>query len=485
MAGSKLRTEPRIAIVGAGPAGLSAAHFLKEQRFASVDVFEKLGRVGGLCRSVTEGYKSFDLGANYVTPAYRETLKLARKVGARRIKAHLYQGARVEGGELREYEISELIRQDPEDPQQPGDRVPLWDMARAIVRFDRIRRELAPIIDQPTFERIDEHPELCVPFDRWLDANGLRAMRGLFLVPVTAFGYGFLDEIPAAYVLKYMHPKTYRAMIKRGLPVVGGLARWPKRFQHGFGRMWERLAWDLNVKTDFQITEIERHCDGPRPIRIAFEYEQEQEEQHDWRVTKRGQLFFDRLILACPLTAKNLETFLDLSDEERELFSKVEPSRFCHLTLYGETETGRNFKLPKPVVIVFPFSRATIGKPWAVVQYWEDASPLIQIYARGPMDEDMKTVEAETKANAKWLLRSMGARVADEPRKALREEFVCWPYFGRVNSEEMEKGFFRRLEGLQGRQNTFYAGGATNFELVEPIVQYSKHLVRKHFAPAP
>jgi hypothetical protein len=34
---------------------------------------------------------------------------------------------------------------------------------------------------------------------------------------------------------------------------------------------------------------------------------------------------------------------------------------------------------------------------------------------------------------------------------------------------------------MQGNDKTFYVGGATDFELVEPIVEHSKHIVEKHF----
>ena len=71
----------RIAILGAGPAGLAAAQYLKERGYDDVLILEKLGRTGGLCKTITDGYQSFDLGANYLTPAYRETKRFARMVG--------------------------------------------------------------------------------------------------------------------------------------------------------------------------------------------------------------------------------------------------------------------------------------------------------------------------------------------------------------------------------------------------------------------
>jgi protoporphyrinogen oxidase len=82
MTSSLIDKTSRIAIVGAGPAGLSTAWFLAKEGFHNVTVLEKLGRVGGLCKSFTVDGMSYDLGANYVTWEYQETLAIAREVGA-------------------------------------------------------------------------------------------------------------------------------------------------------------------------------------------------------------------------------------------------------------------------------------------------------------------------------------------------------------------------------------------------------------------
>ena len=74
---SKIDKNAKIVIIGAGPAGLSTAWYLSKNGFNNVTVLEKLGRVGGLCKSLTVDGMSYDLGANYVTWAYQETLKIA------------------------------------------------------------------------------------------------------------------------------------------------------------------------------------------------------------------------------------------------------------------------------------------------------------------------------------------------------------------------------------------------------------------------
>jgi phytoene dehydrogenase-like protein len=56
--------------------------YLPKNGYHNVTVLEKLGRIGGLCDSITVDGMSFDLGANYVTWAYKETLKIAKEFGA-------------------------------------------------------------------------------------------------------------------------------------------------------------------------------------------------------------------------------------------------------------------------------------------------------------------------------------------------------------------------------------------------------------------
>jgi len=482
---AKNHLDMRIAIVGAGPAGLSTAYYLKKQGYRHVTVFEKLGRVGGLCHSITEGYKSFDLGGNYITPANRETIKLARSVKARYLPARRYIGARVEGEHLTYHELSDFVRQDRDYPGNLEKRISLWALARAVVRFGWLRHKLRPIIDQPTMESIHNHPKLCVSFEQWLRENDLLALRGLFEVPVTTFGYGFLEDAPAPYILKYMHPRTYRAMVMRGVPGLSFFARWPKRFKYGFQRMWERVSWDLDVKLDVKITRItrDRQPEVARPVCIEFENE---EQILNRQLTQPGKLFFDRLILACPLGVENLKALgLDLSAEESDLFGKVKTYSYCQTTLHCVDESGEPFKLEQPVVIVFPFNPETIGKPWAVVQYWQDESPMIQLYSRISREHDEEIVRDDVIEAGAKLLGRMGARIvgAQDPREARWISYMRWPYFGQVSVEEMSKRFFLNLEKLQGENQTFYVGGATNFELIEPILEYAKHLVEKHFAP--
>ncbi len=508
--------DARIAIVGAGPAGLGTAWFLRQHGFKRVTVFEERGRVGGLCNTLTEDYRSFDLGANYITASYRETRKLAREVGARCYRARPWIGVRVPPGThpegdapsqkpleyLSMFEVVREIRNEKGDVER---RVGLVALARAILRYIWKRFRLRSVLDVPTFEHIDDHPELCVSFQEWLKRENLDDLRALFEIPITLMGYGYLREIAAPYALRFLSLGLFIPLVLRQAWPIGLWFRWPKRFVFGFQRMFEVLSWRLNVRLNVHIRRIERSesPDDPHPIRIEFE--------HPERVFGSDELdcdelWFDYLIVACTRTGslgRRLdagsppEIQCDIRPEEHDLFKDVDTHRFCVTTLH--TKPNPRFRPPRPVVCAIPFTDDTTTRPWVLVQLWGDQSDMIQCYTKlpkEPLATPAKSRRPVTYASKVLpgvidLIRLLGGDVypvegfgggSKEDLKLQRwVSYMEWPYFGHVTPEAMRGGWFQRLEELQGRHRTYWVGGATNFEAVEPILVYAKHLVERHF----
>lgn len=77
----------RVAVVGAGPAGLAAAYRL-QQRGAEVTIFERNDYVGGRTRSVRKGQFTFDVGALVMLPTYKNVYSLIRELG---IESHVHE----------------------------------------------------------------------------------------------------------------------------------------------------------------------------------------------------------------------------------------------------------------------------------------------------------------------------------------------------------------------------------------------------------
>ncbi len=232
----------RILILGAGSGGLSAAYYLRRYGYKNVTVFEKLGRVGGLCRSVTEDNQSFDLGAAMISPDYREVIKMARRTGARLEKVVGATAFSLDNGEN----------------GQPYHRLldylaggSAWTKylhyLLLCLQYIWKRFLLRKVFRRPGWEGITSHPELCVPFSEWLSNNRLEELGRLFELPITTFGYGNLDEIPAPYALRYMSPITLVAGLLSGIKLSRFLpgVLLARRFKYGFQRFWEKVAWNL------------------------------------------------------------------------------------------------------------------------------------------------------------------------------------------------------------------------------------------------
>lgn len=508
----------RIAIIGAGPAGLATAWFLKQNGFRNVTVFERHGRVGGLCFTINDGCRAFDLGANYITLGYRETRKLARAVGAKTYRARPYIAVRIpesgEGplpppGELPWLEMTDVVREVRDsdgnpvrDPDGSIRRVGWVRFAWAIVRFFVERWKVRGAIDRPNLDRIHQRPDLCVSFGEWLRARGLEDLRSLFSIPITLMGYGEIDEIAAPYALTYMSLGTFASMVIRQVPLVGLLFPWPRRFVLGFQRMWEALSWRLDVRHDVEVKEIRRYpkplrsivLDGPPGDGVA------PEERHPIRIDLThpvgifnkeerncATLWFDHLIVAAPRVHALGET-LDLDEREHTPMRKVKPYGFCMTTFHPEP----GFKPPRPVVCVLPFKFEedplhNPPRPWAVVQLWGEETPMLQCYTRLPSDMTGPQLQRDqlekVMEGAERLVIQLGGRRAGsrDLHDRRMEHYEQWPYFGHVGAEEMRDGFFSKLEAMQGYRNTYWVGGWTNFELVEVIVRAAKELVDKHF----
>lgn len=435
----------RIAIIGAGPAGLSVAHFLRKKGYSRFTVFEQNAQVGGKCISLTVDGKSFDLGANYVTGSYTIVQELALKLGA-----DLYTEGNVKSYDLRTKKFRSVFRAVISESS-------FFSVAWQSLKYIWKRWRLNSIIssDHPGYRNIATHPELCQPFEGWLEQNGLKDLTPLFEAPVTLMGYGRLTKTPAAYVLTYIPVTTFLDLI--GASINTHILGYPKRFTEGFQRFFERLSWTFDtdsIKLNTSVTGITRG----EHIRVTF-------------ISTTGGSAetqeFDYLFVCVPLHLGALTPILtDMSTAEKKLFGYVFYDPFVITTYkmpHCEVFTAGVFMLPEP----------KMGKPFVVNRQFPDCD-YITLYTRScvgePVDKD-----AILKANKDFIKECLDLDLCDP---FTYNEFV---YFPHVTTEAMASGFYDHLEDLQGQNNTFFAGGLMNFELVETIMNYSKHLIDRNF----
>ncbi|MFO1394025.1 MAG: FAD-dependent oxidoreductase [Steroidobacteraceae bacterium] len=448
MASGGIARDARIVIVGAGAAGLCTAWYLKQAGFYNVKVLERSPRLGGKCRSLTVNGQSFDLGANYITSAYTRVRELAAHVGATMYTEKPGHAINAKSGHVRSI-LAEVLK-----------NTTLFTLAGQAIRYLwkrwRIRHLLTPY--RPGFGHVQEHPELKGSFADWLDRNGLADLHQMVEVPLTLMGYGKLENIPAAYALTYMSPKTFKdlGLFAANFPLRG----WPKRFTQGYGRMFERLAAEVNVLTGVKNLRIERGAS----IRVDYDVQVQQLER---KIEEHETEYFDYLVVACPQVLEVVEPFLDLDPVERRLFGQVVYNPF-YVTTYTAPGTR------EISAVTFSMNDPQVGHPYVVTRQYPE-NDFISVYSRGDRAQSIGRPEI-LENNRRFL-----AAITDKDPTAHPSLCDDWAYFPHVPVDVFDAGFYGELEALQGQRRTFYTGGLLAFELVETIAEYSHGLVQQHF----
>ncbi len=442
----------KVAVIGAGASGIASAYYLKQAGYSCVTLFERDDRIGGKCLTFKEGDHDFDLGANYITPYYTEVLKIVKQLGLKTKAAPERKSFDLSTGNFLNTLRTTLMGKST------------LEFGLASAKYLYLMLKYRKKIDQPGFVALEQCPELCHPFGKWLDINGMSILRQLFLIPVTIFGYGSLDDVPTPYVLKYMDAKNFILLAKVG----AGLSKeWPRHFEDGYQGFLNAIVRteQLDVRLSSQIVSIKRSPSVVIGLADGTVHE------------------FDQLILACPFE-QILPMLSDATAHERELFGKIKYRDYyvtaCDVEGMMDITTD---ELQLPPAKPLP----GIGHPWGIVKFWKesDVNLFFTVADKDGLKDarsgESKAPDAEitpkmVEAHIRADVKKMGGKFNHVVRQQLWTTF-----FPHVEAADFLDGYYSRLEAQQGKLNTYYVGGLVALELVEPIFNYSKALVDQHF----
>jgi oxygen-dependent protoporphyrinogen oxidase len=464
----RIRPDSRVCIIGAGPAGLSAACTLKDRGCRHITILEREAHPGGKCLSQECGDCILELGAVFACDAYETTLDLMGRVGmtpARKQKRKKEadkgrpssqpqsggtghgtgsnrSGAAApraghKGGTRSERRM--LIEGLMEKGYYPMNRVfpgyfSVPEAARLLLQILRYRR-LSRKHGRLGKPGLDGLPgDLHQPFSAWVDKHGMREFAKMIEIPCTTFGYGYFEEIPAAYVLKYMNVPFVFSMIfqKR-------LFHW----EEGVQTLWKRLASGFDVRYRTAPIKILRG-DG-----VSVQ-------------TGNETLEYDALILTAPLD--EALDYLDARTEERDLFSRIKTYDYY--------------------VFCLEISGLPIAHGFRPANFRKDRAGRMMIWSRRSKSQGLHTfytlggpalTEEGIRANLEEEIAEMGGRLLGV--RAVKR----WKYFPHVDPGTMAADFYERLEGLQGKFRTLYAGELMNFSTIEHSAGYARDLVGRFF----
>jgi hypothetical protein len=478
--GVKKPNARRIAIVGGGCAGLTLARFMEKRGETDITIFERNETVGGKCDTITvPGFPDiYEMGAIEVTSDYGVIGTIANELGE--VAVPMPPNYHVD-----------LHHQNP--PTLPPEQAAYALLGAA--GFLQFQQEYAfwlqflakyPQVGAPGFANLP--PELRVTFNDFCVANNLTVVQLFFLPLVALYGYGLVKgddasgNIGLPYVMKYLTKERLDAHFQAaGLinppagTVPSTLYRWSKR---GFGGLMQGVAAALQhttIHTSTPVTSIQRqtHCDdGPGRVRIGFAKD-----------GRPREAVFDDVVIAFPQTIKNLLAVgLDMTAEEAALFSNVKTRHYFTAAVkvnqfpaaaggyyfdidYGATPPAIEFHPPagEPYAAYIPMTKANAA---------DDAIAVVYSYSDRPI------TKAQIHQNVIDGINTLGGRTLTA---ADIVDSDAWQYFPHVDADALAAGFYDKVEAMQGKNRTFWAGGLMNFELTERTAAYSLMLADTYF----
>ena len=298
--------------------------------------------------------------------------------------------------------------------------------------------------------------DLCLPFSEFCKKNGVELIQDIWIGPFTSFGYGYFDEIPAAYVLKYLDFQTCMNFVKINL--------WT--WKEGTQYIWEQLDAHLKHPARLQsnISSVERK-DGKVYVTVNGKVEE-----------------YDKIIVTSPLYVANKENrkdglvgmvdYFDAREDEKALFSKIDYERYDVQAFTTEPD-----KHPEISYYVFDnMLKERLGHLMVYYRRWKDTiDQVITTYALRKHKDTREIPYEECKKMVQDDLKIMG-----NPAKEIINEWSVY-YFPHVFSADYADGWYDKVEAMQGKYDTYYAGEVMSYGDMDETAEYSRELVERFF----
>ena len=457
----------RICIIGGGPAGLSAGMYLEQKGYENYTILERQDRVGGKCWSPTYNGRRYEMGAIMGVPSYYAVHDVEEFCGI------THDGPKLN----RNYKNSQGQVIEPFEPKKNLLKIPrLLKMKKQVKLFGELLESKYKGYDvnghrgvaegryegfsQQSAKRepvSGENPnlkDLALPFKEFCRINNVDLVQDIWIGPYTSFGYGYFDEIPAAYVLKYLDFQTTMNFVKVNL--------WT--WKNGTQYIWE------------QLNEHLKH-----PARLNSTIEKVERRGGKVYVTVNGQVEeYDKIIVTAPLYIPNkradgqvgMVDYFDTRDDERALFSKIDYERYDVQAVLTKPEDH-------PEISYYVFDNMVpqrLGHLMVYYRRWKDQiDQVITTYALRT-HKDMKEVPYE-ECN-KMVLEDL--KTMKNPASEVINKWSVY-YFPHIYSEDYKNGWYEKVEAMQGKYDTYYAGEVMSFGDMDETAEYSRELVDRFF----
>ncbi|MBU3142846.1 FAD-dependent oxidoreductase [Clostridium sp. CF012] len=415
------KMDHKIAIIGGGLSGLAIAAGLQRKGYKNVTVFERDNRLGGKLHTICYKGKSYEFGALFSMPSQKHLKSLMKtfniKIDGPRISRVNYD---TNGNK---------IMQIPKDA--------LGDFVKEL---DRLPDVLA---EYKSLEKVNIHnieAPLMLPFSKWCDINQLKILKTVYAHYFTSYGLGDIEAVPALYVLRILNYDNLMSFME--LPE---LCMW----KEGVSVLTECLRQRIkDIRLTQNVTKISLSNHEKLCVHTDFEV-----------------LEFDGVVITAPLTQ-----FSDFYAADYEMKQFLSSIKYQNYNVYAFIVD----KVPKGCGCVLEnLSLKKRGHIMIWCSRWDSVSgeEMVMVYAYNNPENSkaasLKVIESD--------LLKLGIQ---NPRLY---QFKRWQQCPHVDTSVLQKGFYEKIEAMQGKNNIFLAGEIMSTVSMENSIQYSEYLINKYF----
>lgn len=416
-----IKPDYKVAIIGGGISGLVIAEGLQKKGYKNVTVFERDDRVGGKLHTIWYKGKSYEFGATFGLPSQKHLKALMKAFNIK-----------IDG--------PKLSRVNYDTNGNKIMQIPKESLGAFIEELDRLPDVLAEYksLEKINIENIES--SLMFPFSKWCDINQFSVLKTVYVHYFTSYGFGDIDTVPALYVLRILNYDNLMSFME--LPE---FFTWKK----GISSLVECLTQEIK---DIRLTQ--------NVTRISLSKHEKLCVHTDFEVFE-----FDRVVITSPLNQ-----FSDIYGEDNEMRQFLSCIKYQYLNVYAFIAE----KVPKKCGCVL--DNLSIKKRGHIILWnsrWDscDGEELVMVYA---YDHPEKSKSESIKIIKSDLLK-LGFH---NPRLY---QFKRWKQCPHVETSVLEKGFYKKLEEMQGKYNIFLAGEIMSTVSMDNCIHYSNYLISKYF----
>jgi hypothetical protein len=431
-----------VCIIGAGPAGLSAAHAL-EAKGKDVVIFDKQSTVGGKCQAVYDKGTFHPLGALLFTnDTYRETLKIIKS-------GNVHASTFVDVAPGWDYDWHNGTVQPAPSLAVAQEALAVLEIARYELYWNTVFAPISSVGYRTGFP-----DEMTLSTAAWFVKHDYKILPVLFNLGMVAYGYDDLRRTPMLYMLQYFHPDVLRSIANIG-----------PSYLIDFHQVFEQYSHKIKgpLLLNVTITDIKR---DESPL-ITYHTDS----------TSNSQACSE-LLLAFPPTISALQAVkLDLTAEETSLFSSVGVVNYFSGAVSMAIPAHESYLAGSTTPTIPP---EAAGEPVAVLRFFPESN-VTTTWSWGKFGTTI------TEKHAYKLLKETLSRINKDPMDANAvavpisdkdvKAFKKHDYFPQVSSDDLRNGWYARFDKQQGQKKTYFASGLNGFETVEFAVRAGQDVV--------